>query len=88
MYSAFFGDKKSADHALTMLMLQASADLNIRNHITEQQDMAEGKKVDSFVNAVKKSEIKAGHAAKEAESIAWATANKRGMLNNKNTKKK
>jgi len=238
MYSAFFGDKKSADHALTMLMLQASADLNIRNHITEQQDMAEspnksssipdwtalgedltvedkisifeayyangavlesdensveyfkglnrfsvnpvknkkyivtplmliqnrvlslntellkltfvdsvgnqlifarddgttmkfpeshqsnqglthtfvfdkistydkfrtelslkfdltlpdvlseGKKVDSFVDAVKKSEIKAGHAAKEAESIAWATANKRGMLNNKNTKKK
>jgi hypothetical protein len=88
MYSAFFGDKKSADHALTMLMLQASADLNIRNHITEQQDMAEGKKVDSFVDAVKKSEIKAGHAAKEAESIAWATANKRGMLNNRNTKKK
>jgi len=53
-----------------------------------EQGMSEGKKVDSFVDTVKKSEIKAGHAAKEAESIAWATANKRGMLNNKNTKKK
>jgi len=53
-----------------------------------RQTVLEGKKVDSFVDAVKKSEIKAGHAAKEAESIAWATANKRGMLNNKNTKKK
>ncbi len=42
MYSAFFGDKKSADHALTMLMLQGSGDLNIRNHITEkQQDLEE-----------------------------------------------
>ena len=48
-----------------------------------RQTVLEGKKVDSFVDAVKKSEIKAGHAAKEAESIAWATANKRGMLNNK-----
>ena len=41
MYSAFFGDKKSADHALTMLMLQGSGDLTIRNHITEQQYAAE-----------------------------------------------
>jgi len=35
MYSAFFGDKKSADHALTLLTLQSSEDLNIRNHISE-----------------------------------------------------
>ena len=41
MYSAFFGDKKSADHALTMLMLKGSDGLNIRNHITEQ-GVAEG----------------------------------------------
>lgn len=41
MYSAFFGDKKSADHALTMLMLHGSGDLDIRNHITEQH-VAEG----------------------------------------------
>lgn len=35
MYSAFFGDKKSADQALTMLVLQGSGDLDIRNHITD-----------------------------------------------------
>ena len=46
----------------------------------------EGKKVDKFVNDVKKSEVKAGHGKKEAENIAWATANKRGMLDNKNKK--
>lgn len=40
MYSAFFGDKKSADQALTMVMLQSSGDLNIRNHITEQLEQA------------------------------------------------
>jgi GNAT superfamily N-acetyltransferase len=41
MYSAFFDDKKSAEHALTMLTLQASGDLIIRNHITKQ-GVAEG----------------------------------------------
>ena len=44
----------------------------------------EGKKVDRMVAHVKASEKKAGHSDKEAENIAWATANKRGMLNNKN----
>lgn len=39
MNSAFFGDKKSADHALTMIELQASDKLNIRNHITEQSSV-------------------------------------------------
>lgn len=38
MYSAFFGDKKSAEHAVTLLSLQGSEDLSIRNHITEQQE--------------------------------------------------
>ena len=51
------------------------------------QAMAEGKKVDNFVANVKSSEKKAGHSNKEAEDIAWATANKRGMLDNKNKKK-
>jgi hypothetical protein len=35
MYSAFFGDKPSAEQALTMMLLQSSGDLRIRNHITE-----------------------------------------------------
>jgi hypothetical protein len=46
----------------------------------------EGKKVDDMVRHVKSSEKKAGHSDKEAENIAWATANKRGMLDNKNKK--
>jgi hypothetical protein len=53
----------------------------------QKKDVAEGKKVDSFVTNVKSSEKKAGHSDKEAEDIAWATANKRGMLDNKNKKK-
>ena len=47
----------------------------------------EGAKVDRMVKHVKKSEKKLGHSDKEAENIAWATANKRGMLDNKNKKK-
>lgn len=49
--------------------------------------MHEGKKVDRMVGHVKSSEQKLGKSAKEAENIAWATANKRGMLDNKNKKK-
>jgi hypothetical protein len=48
--------------------------------------LGEGKKVDSFVANVKKSEKKAGKSEKKATDIAWATANKRGMLDNKNKK--
>jgi hypothetical protein len=47
---------------------------------------AEGAKVDRMVKHVAQSEKKLGHSKKEAENIAWATANKRGMLNNKNKK--
>jgi hypothetical protein len=47
----------------------------------------EGKKVDRMVKHIEKSEKKLGHSKKEAENIAWATANKRGMLDNKNKKK-
>ena len=49
--------------------------------------LGEGAKVDRMVGHVKSSEKKLGKSAKEAENIAWATANKRGMLNNKNKKK-
>jgi len=55
--------------------------------LAANQNVTEGKKVDSFVAHVKSSEKKAGHSNKEAEDIAWATANKRGMLDNKNKKK-
>ena len=48
--------------------------------------LGEGAKVDRMVKHVAKSEKKLGHSKKEAENIAWATANKRGMLDNKNKK--
>lgn len=51
------------------------------------QGVAEGAKVDRMVKHIEKSEEKAGKSKKEAENIAWATANKRGMLDNKNKKK-
>lgn len=52
-----------------------------------KQGMAEGAKVDRMVKHITQSEKKLGHDKKEAENIAWATANKRGMLDNKNKKK-
>lgn len=51
------------------------------------ESVAEGAKVDRMVKHIASSEKKAGKSAKEAERIAWATANKRGMLDNKNKKK-
>ena len=59
----------------------------ITQEILERDTMEEGKDVDNFVKNVEKSEEKAGHSKKESENIAWATANKKGMLNNKNKKK-
>lgn len=52
-----------------------------------EPSMGEGAKVDRMVKNIEKSEKKLGHSKKEAENIAWATANKRGMLDNKNKKK-
>jgi hypothetical protein len=49
--------------------------------------MQEGAKVDRMVKHIEKSEKKLGKSKKEAENIAYATANKRGMLDNKNKKK-
>jgi hypothetical protein len=46
----------------------------------------EGAKVDRMVKHIAKSERESGKSADEAEDIAWATANKRGMLDNKNKK--
>ena len=47
----------------------------------------EGAKVDRMVKHIEKSERKLGKSKDKAEDIAWATANKRGMLDNKNKKK-
>jgi len=47
----------------------------------------EGAKVDRMVKHIAKSERKLGKSKDEAEDIAWATANKRGYLDNKNKKK-
>jgi hypothetical protein len=52
-----------------------------------KQGVAEGAKVDRMVKHIEKSEKKLGKSKDEAENIAWATANKRGMLDNKNKKK-
>ena len=49
--------------------------------------IAEGAKVDRMVKHIEKSERDTGKSKKEAENIAWATANKRGYLDNKNKKK-
>ena len=51
------------------------------------KSVAEGAKVDRMVKHIEKSERKLGKSKDEAENIAWATANKRGMLDNKNKKK-
>ena len=40
-----------------------------------------------MVKHIAKSEREAGKSKDKAEDIAWATANKRGMLDNKNKKK-
>jgi hypothetical protein len=60
--------------------------IEIKNEMREQ-GVAEGARVDRMVQHIKSSEKAAGKSAKDAENIAWATANKRGMLDNKNKKK-
>lgn len=60
----------------------------VRKHVKnmKEETVEEGAKVDRFVKHVKSSEKNAGESDKKAENIAWATANKRGMLDNKNKK--
>lgn len=52
-----------------------------------QAGVTEGAKVDRMVKHIAKSERELGKSKDKAEDIAWATANKRGMLDNKNKKK-
>lgn len=59
----------------------------IAGGIANEAEIDEGAKVDRMVKHIAKSERKLGHSKDEAEDIAWATANKRGYLDNKNKKK-
>jgi hypothetical protein len=67
-------------------LAQLIKDLDSKYQSTVKQGMAEGAKVDRMVKHIEKSEKKLGKSKDEAENIAWATANKRGMLDNKNKK--
>jgi RNA polymerase sigma factor (sigma-70 family) len=58
----------------------------IQDRANDFMDVDEGKKVDRMVKHIAKSEREAGKSKKDAESIAWATANKRGYLDNRNKK--
>lgn len=51
-----------------------------------EETVEEGAKVDRMVSHIKSSEKASGKSDEKAENIAWATANKRGMLDNKNKK--
>jgi hypothetical protein len=68
-------------------IIKAADYMNTLAEYLEGKKMQEGAKVDRMVKHITKSEKKLGHSKKEAENIAWATANKRGMLDNKNKKK-
>jgi hypothetical protein len=59
----------------------------VREWIETLRFVAEGARADRMVKHIEKSEKKAGKSDKDSESIAYATANKRGMLDNKNKKK-
>jgi hypothetical protein len=62
---------------------------NVEQGITDigRKGVAEGAKVDRMVKHIASSEKSDGKSKKDAENIAWATVNKRGMLDNKNKKK-
>jgi hypothetical protein len=53
----------------------------------DAKGVSEGARVDRMVKHIASSEKATGKSNKDAENIAWATANKRGYLNNKNKKK-
>ena len=65
---------------------QAAIAISMKKAGKKPKSVDEGAKVDRMVKHIAKSEKKLGHSKKDAESIAWATANKRGYLDNKNKK--
>lgn len=71
----------------TMADMEAIRHARVRDKLKDKYDIVtEGAKVDRMVGHIKASEKKLGKSPKEAENIAWATANKRGFLDNKNKK--
>ena len=67
--------------------LVSEKERHVEKHTGEEGITSEGAKVDRMVKHIAKSERKLGKSKEEAENIAWATANKRGYLDNKNKKK-
>ena len=67
--------------------LVSEKERHIEKRTGEEGITSEGAKVDRMVKHIAKSERKLGKSKDEAENIAWATANKRGYLDNKNKKK-
>ena len=76
-YAQLPDEEQEKDRVVARALLQA---------LTGGQGVEEGAKVDRMVKHIAKSERKLGKSKEEAENIAWATANKRGMLDNKNKK--
>lgn len=70
------------DHLMAPIIAKA-----LNAYASTNESVEEGAKVDRMVKHIEKSERKLGKSKDEAENIAWATANKRGMLDNKNKKK-
>ena len=67
--------------------LVSEKERHVEKRTGEEGITSEGAKVDRMVKHIAKSERKLGKSKDEAENIAWATANKRGYLDNKNKKK-
>ena len=87
---AYLGNKKYGKDGMDALRKagrEHAGKEKMANIRAKYDKMDEGAKVDRMVKHIEKSEKKSGKSKEEAQDIAWATANKRGMLDNKNKKK-
>jgi hypothetical protein len=66
---------------------KAKAHKELMTGKNKEPGVSEGARVDRMVKHIASSEKATGKSKKDAESIAWATVNKRGYLDNKNKKK-
>ena len=78
---------KSAGSGQHKDMKRAMKQGDVKHKAQRIPDMEEGAKVDRMQQHIAQSEKALGHSKKDAESIAWATLNKRGYLDNANKKK-
>ena len=87
------GSDDAAKHVIGGKAPKGKSNLPSKKHTLKdwvehtEQSIQEGAKVDRMVGHIAKSERGLGKSKKDAENIAWATANKRGYLDNKNKKK-